>query len=282
MDKSESASVIALWRSKSRKIVEMMEKGPDFIIYILAILYVLCDGPSSYAQEEASYCSTYTFEMIAGDSVRLIREGDSGTFTGQISKKVDLNFDGLDDFIINFGICDNWGDCVYGIYVQQTDQTYRCVFQPGYWYSGKWDLLEKECTRVDGVQWMKLRLYSRTDYGGGPPGIVPTYLLQFDSNGYQTIKLQSLTNWPDNANETETFGVQKEYTYRGKTYQVGRILLKDFKYGPLTLRVIKKDTITDILAPMDKYPDLQMSHADLIKLHGRPFFLVIDRYRVPR
>lgn len=280
MDKSESASVIALWRSKSRKIVEMMEKGPDFIIYILAILYVLCDGPSSYAQEDASYCSTYTFEMIAGDSVRLIREDDSSTFTGQISKKVDLNLDGLDDFIINFGICGNWGDCVYGIYVQQTDQTYRCVFQPEYWYSGKWDLLEKECTRVNGVQWMKLRLYSRTDYGGDPPGIVPTYLLQFDGSSYQTIELQSLTNWPNNANETETFGVQKEYTYRGKTYQVGRILLKDFKYGPLTLRVIKKDTITDILAPMDEYPDLQMSHADLIKLHGRPFFLVIDRYRV--
>lgn len=257
-----------------------MGKGSDFIIYILVILYVLCNGTSSYAQEDAYYCSTYTFEMIAGDSVRLISEDDGSTFTGQISKKVDLNFDGLDDFIINFGQCGNWGDCLYGIYIQQTDQKYTCVFQPEYWYSGKWDLLEKEYTRVDGMRWMKLRLYSRTDYGDGPPGIVPTYLLQFDSNGYQTIKLQSLTNWPNNANETETFGVQKEYTYRGKTYQVGRMSLKDFKYGPLTLRVIEQDTITDTLAPMDEYPDLQMSHADLIKLRGRPFFFVIDRYRV--
>ena len=108
-----------------------MEKGSDFIIYILAILSVLCDGPSSYAQEDASYCSTYTFEMIAGDSVRLIREDDSSTFTGQISQKVDLNLDGLDDFIINFGICGNWGDCVYGIYVQQTDQTHGGDYEGG-------------------------------------------------------------------------------------------------------------------------------------------------------
>src|SRR5699024_5167973 len=137
MEERRGNFVPLLCVSKSRKTVEMMEKGSDFIIYILAILSVLCDGPSSYAQEDASYCSTYTFEMIAGDSVRLIREDDSSTFTGQISQKVDLNLDGLDDFIINFGICGNWGDCVYGIYVQQTDQTYRCVFQPEYWYSGR-------------------------------------------------------------------------------------------------------------------------------------------------
>ncbi|HLT89294.1 MAG TPA: hypothetical protein VKZ57_17045, partial [Sphingobacterium sp.] len=215
-----------------------------------------------------------------GDSVRLIREDDSSTFNGQISKKVDLNFDGLDDFIINFGQCGNWGDCLYGIYVQKTDQKYTCVFHPEYWYSGKWDLLEKEFTRVDGVQWMKLRLYSRTDYGGGPPGIVTTSSLQFDGSRYQNIELQSLTNWPNNMNETETFGVQKEYAHRGKTYQVGRMLLKDFQYGPLTLRVIEKDTITDIIAPIDEYPDLEMSRVELIQLHGRPFFFVIDRYRV--
>lgn len=165
-----------------------MKKNPDFIIYILAILYFLCDGTIGYAQEDESYCSTYTFEMIPGDSIRLIPEEDGNTFTGQISKKVDLNFDGLDDFII--------------------------------------------------------------------------------------------INWPNNGNETETFDVQKEYTLRGKTYQVGRLLLKDFQYGPLTLRVIEKDTITDILAPMDEYPDLEMSRADLIQLHERPFFFVIDRYRV--
>ena len=64
-----------------------------------------CGSELSYAQEDASYCSTYTFEMIAGDSVRLISEDDGSTYTGQISKKVDLNFDGLDDFIINFGQC---------------------------------------------------------------------------------------------------------------------------------------------------------------------------------
>ncbi|SEH99621.1 hypothetical protein SAMN02927937_02622 [Paenimyroides aquimaris] len=80
--------------------------------------------------------------------------------------------------------------------------------------------------------------------------------------------------------KTETFGVQKEYTHRGKTYQVGRLLLKDFKYGSLTLRVIEKDTIRDIPAPMDEYPDLEMSRSDLIQLHGHPFFFVIDRYRV--
>lgn len=48
----------------------------------------------------------------------------------------------------------------------------------------------------------------------------------------------------------------------------------------MTLRVIEKDTITDIIAPIDEYPDLEMSRVELIQLHGRPFFFVIDRYRV--
>lgn len=96
----------------------------------------------------------------------------------------------------------------------------------------------------------------------------------------QNIELKSLTNRSNNVHETETFCVEKEYTLRDKTYQVGRLLLKNFKYGPLTLRVIEKDTITDVIAPMDEYPDLEMSRADLIQLHGRPFFFVIDRYRV--
>lgn len=80
--------------------------------------------------------------------------------------------------------------------------------------------------------------------------------------------------------KTEIFGVGKEYIHRGKTYQVGRLLLNDFKYGPLTLRVIEKGKTTDIIAPVDEYPDLEMSHTRLIQLHGRPFFFVIDRYRV--
>lgn len=82
---------------------------------------------------------------------------------------------------------------------------------------------------------------------------------------------------PENA---ENFQVEKEYTYGGKKYHVGRLLLHDFSYGPLTLRVIEKDKTTDIQAPMDDYPDLEMSHTDLIQLQGRPFFLVIDRYRI--
>jgi len=84
----------------------------------------------------------------------------------------------------------------------------------------------------------------------------------------------------DVPNKTGIFGVEMEYNYQGKTYQTGRLLLKDFKYGPLTLRVIEKNNITAITAPMDEYPDLEMSHTRLIQLHGRPFFFVIDRYRV--
>lgn len=259
-----------------------MEKSPHFINFILTTMMLFC-GLSGYAQDgfpDQRDCLYYRVERTSSDSVRLIPEGDCAAINGEIAKKVDVNFDGLEDLIINFGWCGNWGDCIYGIYVRQADQKYKCVFQPEYWYSGQWDLLEKECTRVDGTRWMKLRLYSRTDYGGSPPGIVPTSFLQFDGSRYQNIELQSLTNWPNNTNKTETFGAQKEYTHRGKTYQVGRMLLKDFQYGPLTLRVIEKDTITDILAPMDEYPDLQMSRAELIQLHGRPFFFVIDRYRV--
>lgn len=92
--------------------------------------------------------------------------------------------------------------------------------------------------------------------------------------------LSNLYGYAQHQDKTKTFDVQKEYSLRGKTYQVGRMLLKDFQYGPLTLRVIEKDTITDIIAPIDEYPDLEMSRADLIQLHGRPFFFVIDRYRV--
>lgn len=142
---------------------------------------------------DESYYSTYTLEMMPGDSVRLIPEDGGSPLTGQVSKKVDLNFDGLDDYIINFGHCGNWGDCLYGIYVQQKNQKYTSVFLPEYWYSGKWDLLENEYNEVDGTRWMKLQLYSRTDYGGGPPGIVPTHHLQFDGISYQIINLQSLT-----------------------------------------------------------------------------------------
>ena len=104
---------------------------------------------------------------------------------------------------------------------------------------------------------------------------LPTILLA-QSKGGLDINFTHIYN----ADKTETFGVQREYTHGGKTYQVGRMLLKDFQYGPLTLRVIEKDTITDILAPMDEYPDLEMSRAESIQLHGRPSFFVIDRYRV--
>ena len=92
--------------------------------------------------------------------------------------------------------------------------------------------------------------------------------------------LSNLYGYAQHQDKAKTFDVQKEYTHRGKTYQVGRMLLKDFQYGPLTLRVIEKDTITDIIAPIDEYPDLEMSRVELIQLHGRPFFFVIDRYRV--
>lgn len=257
-----------------------MQKSHYVISFILTISLLFSSCQVSYGQQDESYCSTYTVELIPGDFVNLIPEEDGSTLTGRISEKIDLNFDGQDDFIVNFGICGNWGDCVYGMYVQQTDGKYTCVFQPEYWYSGQWDVLENECTRVHGVRWMKLRLYTRTDYGGGPPGVAPTSFLQFDGSSYQNIELQSFSNWPNNADKTETFGVEKEYTHRGKTYQVGRLLLKDFKYGPLTLRVFEDGNITDICAPEDSYPDLEMSHTRLIQLHSRPFFFVIDRYRV--
>src|SRR5690606_14057774 len=131
----------------------MTHKSPCFIRRILAIMLFCCGSELSYAQEDVQddfYFLTYTIEKISGDSVRLIPE-KGNPLTGRISKKADLNFDGLDDFIINFGQCGNWGDCLYGIYVQQADQKYKSVFLPEYGYSGKWDLLENECTQVDGV-----------------------------------------------------------------------------------------------------------------------------------
>lgn len=258
-----------------------MEKNPYAIIFILISL-LFCN-PSGYAQQDSPdqhNCLYYTIESTSGDSVRLIPKGDCDAINGEIAKKTDLNFDGLDDLIINFGQCGNWGDCIYGIYAQQADGKYTCVFQPEYWYSGQWDVLENEYNLINGVRWMKLRLYTRTDYGGSSPGLVPTSFLQFDGSSYQNIELQSLSSWPKHQDKTETFGVEKEYQYKGKTYQVGRLLLKDFQYGALTLRIIEKNNITDISAPMDEYPDLQMSRAELIQLHGRPFFFVIDRYRV--
>lgn len=259
-----------------------MSKNLYFISVMLTPLLLFCIHQASYAQqtvEDDAAGLRYTIARIPDDSVRLISE-DGMTHIGRIAKQVDLNFDGLDDVIINFGDCGNWGDCVYGIYVQQADQQYTCVFQPEYWSSGKWDVLENESTQVDGVRWMKLQLYTRTDYGGGLPGVVPNSFLQFNGSSYQNVELQSLTDWPNNANETETFGVEKEYTHQGKTYQVGRALLKDFTYGPLTLRVIEADNITDITAPTDEYSDLEIADTRLIQLRDRPFFFVIGRYRV--
>src|SRR5690606_37597111 len=260
-----------------------MQKSPHFIRFILTTLILFCGVPLSYGQQDfpdQRDCLYYRVESTSGDSVRLIPKGDCDAINGEIAKKTDLNFDGLDDLIINFGQCRNWGDCIYGIYAQQADGKYTCVFQPEYWYSGQWDVLENEYNLINGVRWMKLRLYTRTDHGGSSPGLVPTSFLQFDGSSYQNIELQSLSSWPKHQDKTETFGVEKEYQYKGKTYQVGRLLLKDFQYGALTLRIIEKNNITDISAPMDEYPDLEMSHTRLIHLHSRPFFFVIDRYRV--
>lgn len=260
-----------------------MQRNWYLIIFTLITLHFLFGNLLGYSQEVQveSYCLTYKAEMIPGESIRLIPEKGDGILIGQISKKVDLNVDGLDDLIVKFPeTCGNSGDCVYGIYVQEADGRYTCVFPPDYWYSGQWDILRNEYNVVNGVRWMKLRLYSRTDYGGAPAGLVPTSLLQFNGEVYEHIELQSLGKWPKNIDKTETFGVEKEYQYQGKTYQVGRLLLKDFKYGPLTLRTIEKSNITDICAPMDEYPDLEMSETRLIRLHNRPFFFVIDRYRV--
>jgi len=260
-----------------------MQKNRYLIIFILSILHFLFDSSPGYAQQgfpNQRDCLDYTVKIMSGDSVRLIPNGDYSTMSGEIAKKIDLNFDGFDDLIVNFGWCGNWGDCIYGIYAQVADGKYTCVFQPTYWYSGKWDLLENEYSFVNGVRWMKLRLYSRTDYGSDSPGLVPTSFLQFDGKSYENLALQSLSNWPKHIDKTETFGVEKEFQYQGKTYQVGRLLLKDFKYGALTLRIIVEGSIMDICAPKDTYPDLEMSHTRLIQLHNRPFFFIIDRYRV--
>lgn len=257
-----------------------MKKNVTVICFILTTV-LLCGHQTSYGQyanEDESNDLIYTVEVMPGDAVRLIPDHGADILTADISKKVDLNFDGLDDLIVMFPeTYGNWGDCVYGIYAQKENGKYVCVFQE-YWFSYQWDLLENECNLVDGVRWMKLRLYSRTDYGGGPPGWIPTHFLQFDGKRYQEIGLQSLTNWPQHIDKTETFGVEKEYQYQGKTYQVGRMLLKDFTYGPLTLRIMEHDNITDICAPMDENPDLETSQTRLVQLRNRPFFLVKDRY----
>lgn len=93
-------------------------------------------------------------------------------------------------------------------------------------------------------------------------------------------RTQVLDSIPGNRDSSEIFEIEKEYQYQGKTYQAGRMLLKDFTYGSLTLRIIKDGNSMDISAPMDEYPDLEMSETRLIQLHNRPFFLVKDRYRV--
>ncbi len=82
----------------------------------------------------------------------------------------------------------------------------------------------------------------------------------------------------DGIDRTETFKVEKEVEQRGKKYQVGRLWLKDGKYGPLTLRVQKDGEIADVIAPDSE--ELEISSIMLTELHGRPFFFVIDRYKL--
>lgn len=93
-----------------------------------------------------------------------------------------------------------------------------------------------------------------------------------------SINRNGRSEWPKHMHEADTLDVYKEYEYKGKTYQIGRLLLEDAQLGPLILRVSENNRQRDHMSEPIDYPEL--SRVELIKLKGRPFFFVIDRYHL--
>lgn len=253
-------------------------QNSSFLEILFQTLILIGVFQLSFAQETSKSdidCSIHRIKFLPDDLIKLISE-DGSVLSGQVSKKVDLNFDGLDDLIVNFGFCGNWGDCLYGIYVQQEDQRYQCVFAPDYWYSGKWELLENEFTKVGEERWMKFKLFARKDNGQGIFDVVPHSILQFDGEKYRNLTF----GFYENEENSEAFHIEKEYFHQGETFQVGRLLLGNYNYGPMTLRILNENGNTDIIGPKDEDFDNEISETRLVFLEGKPFFFVVNRYSV--
>lgn len=246
---------------------------------LIITLVLLLLSRSGRAQEPYSASADadvyFDVQFLPRNAVRLYPDVSDTVLTGTVGRAIDLNFDGRNDLIVNFGDCGDGGDGVYGIYAQQADGKYACVFEPDHWDSEKWSVLEDVVTIVNGTRWMDITLYNRGDVGGRP-GVVPVSYLRFGGIKYQNWLLGK-----------DPIGVaeETEFDHAGKLYRVERLLLKTGKYGPLTLRIYERDRFNqyqvqcrNIVAPDSE--DLEISKVTLLTLKEHPFFLVQDRYRL--
>jgi len=100
--------------------------------------------------------------------------------SGRISKSVDLNADGMVDYIVAFGNCGNWGDCIFGFFVSSGSGLYACVFEE---YLPPFSLANTT-TLVKGIRWKNVTLFERSSELGSPA--VTKKKLFFDGQMYRS------------------------------------------------------------------------------------------------
>jgi hypothetical protein len=84
---------------------------------------------------------------------------------GDIAFRTDLNNDGLEDLIIAFSNCGNWGDCIYGFFIANTSGAYQCVLEE---YLPPFSIAETT-TIHNNVKWKDITVTERSHDKDGIP-----------------------------------------------------------------------------------------------------------------
>lgn len=122
---------------------------------------------------------------VSPDSLQVSIEPDNFNLDKSVSLHLleDLNQDGLDDQILNFQMCNSLGDCMYGIFIQQRNGKFICVYLPEYWSYFR----VKQATTTSTIykKWKEILVYKRS----GKPNadnqeVVKSYSLEFDGKFY--------------------------------------------------------------------------------------------------
>src|SRR5690606_23012855 len=84
----------------------------------------------------------------------------------------------------------------------------------------------------------------------------------------------------ENEENSEAFQIEQEYSHQGETFQLGRLVLEEYNYDPMTLRLLNENVIKDIMGARDEDFYNEVSDTRLVFLDGKPFFFVVNRYSV--
>src|SRR5690625_8051715 len=103
------------------------------------------------------------------------------------------------------------------------------------------------------------------------------YLILF----FNGEKYRNLTfGFYENEENSEAFHIEKEYFHQAETFQEGRLLLGNYTYGSMTLRILNENGITAIIGPKDEDFDNEITQTRLVFIEGKPFFFLVNRYSV--